>query len=69
MNSTHTTIGYNCEEYGDGYENNGKTANEACCACGCGKMSTCSEEESSTSPTERPSEKRTAQPTSKPSSK
>jgi len=26
----------NCEKYGDGYENEGLTANEACCACGGG---------------------------------
>lgn len=28
--------GTNCETYGDGFENDGKTANEACCACGGG---------------------------------
>jgi len=28
--------GTNCESYGDGFENDGKTANEACCACGGG---------------------------------
>merc|ERR1719270_2778207 len=26
----------NCENYGDGYENEGLTANKACCACGGG---------------------------------
>jgi len=29
--------GNNCENYGDDYEKDGKTANEACCACGGGK--------------------------------
>eukprot|EP01083_Nonionella_stella_P076904 209757_1 len=28
--------GSRCEEYGDDYANDGKTANEACCACGGG---------------------------------
>jgi len=28
--------GSNCERFGDGYSNDGKTANEACCACGGG---------------------------------
>jgi len=28
--------GTNCQSYGDSYENDGKTANEACCACGGG---------------------------------
>ena len=28
--------GNNCQTYGDGYRNFGKTANEACCACGGG---------------------------------
>ena len=55
-------IGYNCHEYGNGYENNGKTANQACYTCGGGKMSTCKEEEPSTSP----SEKRSSEPASDP---
>ena len=32
--------GSNCEVYGDSFENFGKTANEACCACGGGETGT-----------------------------
>ena len=32
--------GSNCEMYGDFFENFGKTANEACCACGGGETGT-----------------------------
>ena len=33
-------FGTNCEKYGNGYENFGTTANEACCACGGGTKNT-----------------------------
>lgn len=59
--STHSNIstkhynltGENCATYGDGYENNGKTANEACCGCGGGQTLTC-EGEVTNSPTRKP---------------
>lgn len=31
------SLGTNCAQFGDGFENSGYTANEACCACGGGK--------------------------------
>jgi len=35
--------GSNCATYGNGYANFGKTANQACCACGGGFLSTCTD--------------------------
>lgn len=46
--------GRNCEQYGDQYENFGKTANEACCACGGGKTSCDDTDEPSEAPISAP---------------
>ena len=35
--------GSNCASYGSGYANFGKTANQACCACGGGLITTCTD--------------------------
>lgn len=51
--------GSNCEVYGDLFENMGKTANEACCACGGGQLET-------EAPTPSPTASPTASPTSYP---
>jgi hypothetical protein len=32
------SVGSRCRQYGNGYENNGATANKACCACGGGSL-------------------------------
>merc|ERR1711862_564027 len=48
-----------CEQYGDGYENDGYTANEACCVCGGGAPTTAppnSEESPVASPVAAPIE-------------
>ena len=59
-----STIGNNCELYGNAFENEGKTASVACCACGGGRMSSCSESEDldSFEPTSEPSSKASQAP-------
>lgn len=44
----------NCLQYGHGYENYGKTANEACCTCGGGQYSSLSPPLESTVPSISP---------------
>ena len=41
-------------QYGHGYENYGKTANEACCICGGGQSSSLSQSLESTTPSTSP---------------
>jgi len=55
--------GSNCEVYGDLFENFGKTANEACCACGGGEAGTSAP---TVSPTSTPTVSPTAAPTVSP---
>jgi len=57
--------GSNCDQYGDSYENDGKTANVACCACDGGTMNgpaTSSPSESSTADTSAPTVSPSASP-------
>merc|ERR1712038_2012930 len=59
--------GSNCQAYGHLYENFGKTANEACCACGGGRSGTSSPTDSPTpSPTDSPTPSPTDPPTPSP---
>ena len=62
----------NCQSYGNSFENDGKTANEACCTCGGGRISTCNESDdseivdSTSEPSEAPSYSKTFTPSSNP---
>merc|ERR1712166_1298369 len=51
--------GDNCETYGDGYQYDGYTANQACCTCAATQTPT-------SAPTEEPTNKPTAAPTEQP---
>jgi len=59
------SLGSNCAQYGDSYENDGTTANAACCACGGGTINgpaTSSPSESSTAETSVPTVSPSASP-------
>jgi len=57
--------GNNCAQYGDSFENDGKTANEACCGCGGGLTGTPAPV-ATDAPTKSPTPKPVASPTDAP---
>ena len=61
-------VGNHCEDYGDNYENDGATANQACCVCGGGKDPSNSSPVSTPSPSFSPVVKPSSSPVAKPSS-